>query len=70
METSPLICSANQWSGFYMITVSVMKELNHEQILKKIPSFDRKIFISDSVKTNLWQEHVKYLNKSSFILNL
>ena len=28
METSPLICSANQWTGFYMITASVMKELN------------------------------------------
>ena len=23
-----LICSANQWTGFYMITASVMKELN------------------------------------------
>ena len=28
IETSQLICSANQWTGFYMITVSVMKELN------------------------------------------
>ena len=28
IETSPLICSANQWTGFYMITVSVLKELN------------------------------------------
>ena len=27
METSPLICKANQWTGFYMITASVMKEL-------------------------------------------
>ena len=25
--TSSLICSANQWTGFYMITASVMKEL-------------------------------------------
>ena len=24
---SPLICSANQWTGFYMIQTSVMKEL-------------------------------------------
>ena len=29
IETSPLICSANQWTGFYMITASVMKELIH-----------------------------------------
>ena len=27
IETSPLICSANQWTGFDMITASVMKEL-------------------------------------------
>ena len=27
IETSPVICSANQWTGFYMITTSVMKEL-------------------------------------------
>ena len=29
IETSPLICSANQWTGFYMITASVMKELKY-----------------------------------------
>ena len=28
VETSPLICSANQRTGFYMITASVMKELS------------------------------------------
>ena len=27
METSRLICSANQWTGFYMISASVMKGL-------------------------------------------
>ena len=27
IETSPLICKANQWTGFYMIGSSVMKEL-------------------------------------------
>ena len=27
IETSPLICSVNQWTGFYMITTSVKKEL-------------------------------------------
>ena len=26
IETSPLICSANQWTGFYMITAPVIKE--------------------------------------------
>ena len=28
IETSPLICRANQWTGFYMITASVLKELS------------------------------------------
>ena len=27
IETSPLICGANQWTVFYMITASVFKEL-------------------------------------------
>ena len=29
MDTSPLICGASQWTGFYMITISVMKELRN-----------------------------------------
>ena len=28
IETSALICRANQWTGFNMITAFVMKELN------------------------------------------
>ena len=28
IATSPLICTANHWTGFYMIMASVMKELN------------------------------------------
>ena len=40
-ETSPLICSANQWTGFYMITASVMKELmkrnEYFQKTRKLP---------------------------------
>ena len=27
IETTPLICGANQWSGFYMIAASIMKGL-------------------------------------------
>ena len=34
IETSPLICRANQWTGFNMITVSVMKELNKMALIK------------------------------------
>ena len=33
-ETSPLICRANQWTGFYMIGTSVMKVLiTHTKLL-------------------------------------
>ena len=36
IETSPLICSANQWTNFYMITAHAMKELSDtEAELKK-----------------------------------
>ena len=28
IETSPLICSANQWTGFYMRMASVLKGLS------------------------------------------
>ena len=28
IETSPLICSANQWTGFYVTETYVIKELN------------------------------------------
>ena len=31
IETSPLIFRGNQWTGFYMIGTSVMKELNTSQ---------------------------------------
>ena len=33
METSSLICCANQWSGFYMIGTSIMKELNQSLVV-------------------------------------
>ena len=49
IETSPLICSANQWTGFYMITASVMKELRRVlqntfliSIIKKQQEEDKK----------------------------
>ena len=35
IETSPLICFVNQWTGFYMTRTSVMKELNSSKILLK-----------------------------------
>ena len=35
METSPLICSANQWTGFYMMTASVMKGLKNTASIER-----------------------------------
>ena len=32
IETSPLICTANQWTGFYMIGTSVMRKSNYKDI--------------------------------------
>ena len=29
IETSPLICIANEWTGFYMIGTTIMKELTN-----------------------------------------
>ena len=36
METSPLICGANQRTGFYMITASVMKGLICSSIMETL----------------------------------
>ena len=33
IETNPLICRANQWTGFCMIGTSVMKEFKARQFL-------------------------------------
>ena len=35
IETSPLTCKANQWTGFYMTGTSVMKELIEVKYLKE-----------------------------------
>ena len=41
IETSPLICGENQWTGFYMITASVMKGLNTSCKFQMISTFGR-----------------------------
>ena len=33
IEVSPLICSANQWTGFYMIETSIIKGLKQKRIV-------------------------------------
>ena len=32
IETSPLICRANQWTGSYMMRPSFMKELKYKKM--------------------------------------
>ena len=34
IETSPLICRANQWTGFYMIKAPIMKDLKEKNLVK------------------------------------
>ena len=45
---SPLICGANQWTGFYMVAASVMKDLNFfpkELSIQEIPYVFSWLFI-------------------------
>ena len=48
IETSPLICRANQWTGFY-VTASVMKELNHDTTLLAIQECARYYLINKDI---------------------
>ena len=52
IETSPLICRTNQWTGFYMIRTSVMKELTP---LKNIFGFVIFSEGSETVKPVAWK---------------
>ena len=56
METSPLICTANQWTGFYMIGTFVMKEANRN-VMEICVALAHLIFFKnlDETKTSfLW----------------
>ena len=59
IETSPLICPANPWTGFSMITASVMKELtipytiitvNLIKVFRRRTSEDNEIIAGANVK--------------------
>ena len=41
IETSPFICRANQWTGFFMIDTSVVKELNQNVVKSKQDGNDK-----------------------------
>ena len=48
IETSPLICFANQWTGSYMITDPVMKELKRLGLFNLI-SFQLDVLLTGNI---------------------
>ena len=56
METSPLICRSNQWTGFYLMGNFVMKELN---LCKRSTGF---YMIGTSVMKELTKLRIRYVN--------
>ena len=56
IEISPLICSANQWTGFYIMMASVMKELKYSENIKNL------VFQGHHVKK---YHHICWLSKSN-----
>ena len=63
METSPLICRANQWTGFFMTGNSVMKDLNtHKENLV--------MFNHECKKGDLNQKEVKLTICSIFSISV
>ena len=54
-ETSPLVCGVNQWTGFYMITTSVMKGLNDINLHNLLQKYlDFKSCFSEENMTKNW----------------
>ena len=49
IETSPLVCSANQCTGFCIIGTSVMKELSHLKNLRAKIHMIRELLIPNNV---------------------
>ena len=56
VETSPLICIANQWTGFYMMGTSFMKELK---------CFPYSLIASDSPILSLFFNILQHLQKNT-----
>ena len=57
IETSPLICSESQWTGFYMIGTSAMKELK-DQIYATVK---KKIILKILENPDITLQTMKYL---------
>ena len=61
IETSPLICSANQWTGFYMITASVLKGLF---LLKRVFPLNENCIFSINCPCKLIQKSTLFEGRS------
>ena len=65
IETKPSICSANQWAGFYMTWISVIKEL------KSDPHFPKKDIISFNDSPSKRTKNTFYfILKALFVLKI
>ena len=62
IETSPLICSAYQWTGFYMIGTSVMKELKARFLSAKVFGSSRESYQIRTLRQSL---HRSWITNSS-----
>ena len=66
IETSPLICSANHWTGFYMIGTFVIKELTFMiKLYMELLTFCRISFLEVFLGCYLWilmDAHNIYIN--------
>ena len=64
METSPLICCANQWTGFYIIGTSAMKELS---ALILLINYDVVNFAVEHVKSIFDRKHKVFAFATIFV---
>ena len=61
IETSPLICSANQWTGFYMISASVMKGLKINLIFLSVKTLCLNfLYLPKNLHDVILQKTVRY----------
>ena len=74
IETSPLICSTNQWTDFYMITASIMKELkcgkNEEKCWVQHILWSSKILFCFWIKAYIFFSNVHIHNVVSTLSNV
>ena len=53
MTEAVIRCSTNQWTGFYMITTSVMKELSKSMLAGSVTNLDFRNFLGLKITPSL-----------------